>query len=206
MLDGVGAPWATPPDDAVLYPGIFSLVVDDAGAKTRRLPSVYHSYAQIFAHRDLGLVLTRLESLIGRVLDADARASYLITACRVGDTYGLYARDVFNRNSFRIAARRAGLELADEPHVEMVPDGSFKCDTWGEFQPRFVVVSDVTSIAGTPDGNRGAQLTFLFGILRVGDMTAFALRRVSELVRSERVLSEPDPGLLVESIKAIPPA
>ncbi|MDQ3915606.1 MAG: hypothetical protein M3323_09815 [Actinomycetota bacterium] len=194
--------WGTPPPDAPRHEGIFSLWVDDALSRTRRLPSLYHGNAQIFAHRDAGEVRTRLVRTIRAVLERDLRPSYLVAACKAGDRYGLYARDIFNRDPFRMRALRAGLELADEPYVQMTEDGAFRCEGWDPFLPEFVVVKSLRGPEGQENVNRGAFLTFLFGILRVGDMGAVELRHLVRTIKTAEVVAEDDPARLVEVLKA----
>jgi hypothetical protein len=146
-------------------------------------------------------VKSRLVRTITAVLEADVQPAYLVTACRAGDRYGLYARDVFNRDPFRLGAIRAGLELADEPYVLMTDEGAFDCEGWPRFFPEFVVVKHVRK-ADDPAGNlnRGAFLAFLFGILRVGDVGAVELHHLAKTIKRAEVVTADDPAELVETL------
>ena len=204
LLAGLPVPWGTPPEDARRYDGIFSLVVDDAGKRTRSLPSVYHANAQIFADRDVEKARARLVRTIDAVLHAKERPAYLVAACRVDGRRGLYARDVYNREAFRLRAIRAGLEIADDPYVEMTPGGEFVCEGWEPFRPQFVVAKSLRGPRGreAENVNKGAFLTFLFGILRVGDMGMVELHHLVATIKDADVVVEDDPEELVEVLRA----
>jgi hypothetical protein len=202
LLADLPVPWETPPPDATLREGIFSLVVEDDTGRTRQLPSLYHGNAHIFAHRDVDEVRARLVRTVQAVLEADARPSYLVTACRLGDRFGLYARDIFNRDAFRLRAARAGLVLAEEPYVAMTEDGSFTCEGWEPFRPDFIVVKSLRSAGGDANLNRGAFLTFMFGILRVGDMGAVELHHLVKTIKTAEIVADDDPAHLVETLRA----
>jgi hypothetical protein len=163
------------------------------------LPSLYHGNAQIFASRDVTDVQERLVATVRAVLDSADRAWYLATACRVSDRFGLYARDVFNRDTFRLRAVRAGLVLAEASHVRMTDEGHFACEGWPVFHPDFVVVNPRPG-PGADNLNRGASLAFLFGILRLGDMTPLELRHISTLVKTAQIVAVDDPDELVKRI------
>jgi hypothetical protein len=204
LLGGLPGEWGTPPDGAELQEGVFSLWLDDPAARNRRLPSLYHGNAQIFAHRDVEEVRARLSRTVRAVLERHERPSYLVSACRSGERYGLYARDIFNRDAFRMRAIRAGLDLADEPYVQMTDDGAFTCEGWDAFRPEFVVVNRLQARDGG-NANRGAFLTFLFGILRVGEMGTVELHHLVRAIKDAEVVTEDDPARLVEVLKAGPP-
>jgi hypothetical protein len=201
MLADLAVPWGTPADDDV-HPGIFSIVVDDPGKRVRALPSLYHGNAQIYTTRDLAELRRRLVGTVTAVLESSKRARYLASACRVGGTFGIYARDVCNRDPFRLRARRAGLVVSDEPHVEMTEDGRFISEGWPAFHPRFIVVNPRRA-ADTRNLNDGASLTFLFGILRVGALGAAELRHLVHTVKTVEVVAADDPRKLVERLEQV---
>jgi hypothetical protein len=203
VLDRLEIDWGDPDDDEVRHPGIFSLVVDDPAKRLRQLPSLYHGNAQIFASRDVAEVARRLSSTIRIVLESSTRPSYLVTACRVEERPGLYARDVFNRDPFRLRAARAGLVLSDEPHVHMTEDGTFECAGWPPFRPEFIVVNPVPGRTPEHDIHRGAFLAFTFGILRVGAMGPAELRHLMETIRTATVVAADDPGALTGRLRAV---
>jgi hypothetical protein len=200
LLADLPLPWGEPRDGDARHEAIFSLVVDAPGGKTRRLPGLYHGNAHLFAHRDVGEVQARLVRTARAVLEADERPSYLVTACRAGERLGLYARDAFNRDPFRLRAARAGLVLADEPYVQMTDDGAFECEGWPPFRPEFVVVNDVRRRDGS-QLNRGAFLTFLFGILRVGDIGALEMHHLVRTIKTAEVVARDDPVELVAALR-----
>lgn len=202
LLDGLPIEWGDPADDATRFDGIFSLVVDGSGGRTRRLPSLYHANAQLFAHRDVDAVRARLVRTVDTVLAAGEQPSYLVTACRVGERHGLYARDIFNRDPFRLRAARAGLVLADDSYVHLKPDGRFETIGWAPFHPEFVVVNEVRAPDGVTNRNRGAFLAFLFGILRVGDMGVVELHHLVRTIKTAEVVTTDDPEELVATLSA----
>lgn len=206
LLEDLPVPWDTPPDDASVYEGIFSLLVDDPGKKTRALPTMYHGNAQIYADRDVDKVRARLARTIDAVIHAKERPAYLITACRAGERLGLFARDLYNREPYRLRAERAGLELADDSYVRMTPSGEFECEGWEPFRPEYIVVKKVRGPRGREHENinKGAMLTFVFGILRVGDVGMMELHHLTETIRNAEVVIEDDPVRLVERLSAAP--
>jgi len=201
VLTGLPLPWGSPGDDDVRHSGIFSVVVDDPTKRVRQLPSLYHGNAQIYATRDISEIRPRLVATVTAVLESSKRARYLASACRVGDRYGIYARDVCNRDPFRLHVSRAGLVLSDEPHVRMTDDGRFTSEGWPAFHPDFIVVNPRRA----PDArnlNDGASLTFLFGILRVGALVPSELRHLARTIRTAEVVAADDPVELVKRLEA----
>ncbi len=187
------------------------MVVDDPRQRTRALPSLYHGTAQIFVDRDENRVRDQLAKTINVVLASDTVPSYLITACRVADRYGLYTKDICNRSAFRRHAARTGLVMADDPYVQMTPDGKFRCEGWDPFDPEFVIVNRLSNLGLTARGlpspsdenhNRSGFLTFLFGILRVGALEAAELRHLTRMIRSVQVVTEDEPERAIEAVRA----
>ncbi len=212
LLDDLPTPTADPPNGAVRHEGVFSLVVDDSGDRVRSLPSAYFGAAQIFADRDVAKVKQVLTRSVRVALEADKVPSYLITACRLGNKFGLYTKDIFNRSVFRRRVSRAGLDFADDPFVEMTPDGRFRCEGGDVFHPAFVLVNKLATVGASPSGvlahsddnvNRGGFLTFLFGILRVGTVRPDELRALGRMIPTLEVVSEADPEEAVEAIRQL---
>lgn len=180
-------------------------MVDDPGKKTRALPTMYHGNAQLYADRDVDKVRSRLALTIDAVLHARERPAYLISACSVDGRRGLFARDLFNREPYRLRAARAGLELADDPYLRMTPDGRFECEGWAPFSPEYIVVRKVRGHGrGEENLNKGALLTFVFGILRVGDVGMMELHHLTSTIKTAEVVIEDDPVRLVERLRAAP--
>lgn len=178
--------------------------MDDPAKRTRALPSVYHANAQIFADRDVDKARSRLARTIDAVLHSREQPSYLVTACRIDGRIGLWTRDVYNREPFRMRTVRAGLELSDDPYVTMTPDGRFECEGWDPFRPEFVVVKSLRGPRGREgeNVNKGALLTFLFGILRVGDMGMVELHHLVSTIKDAEIVAEDEPEELVAVLRA----
>lgn len=139
-MDALGLETVSPPEDAERAEGMFNLVVDDSNAKVRHLPTFYVRFFQFFAHREVDAVLERLRRLLQEVPAREDGAPYLLQPCRLGDRIGLYARDYFNRSRKRRELARLGMEFADEQWVVLTRDGRFRCESWGEFTPSFVIL------------------------------------------------------------------
>jgi hypothetical protein len=193
-----------PPRGAESHDRVFNFVIAEGEGKTRSLPMLYHGPAQVFADRkveNLGLRLNRALEAIAAVQDGDA--VYMTNACRIGDRHGLYARDVFNRASFRVHMSRLGAEFAGDPYVRLLPSGRFDCEDWGEFEPEFMVAAgpyprDPESV----EDRGGAMAPFMFGVLRMGRITAPELKHLAGFVRRAHVLSSQSPRAIVEHLAA----
>jgi hypothetical protein len=130
------------PENGPRYEGVVTVTGPSEGRGLRRLPGVYLSRAQIYADRDPAALGGRLATLVDAIVNAPSTPTYLITACRAGDRYGLYLRDVFTRSLYRTKLRRRGLELAADPIVRQTADTVFECDAWGSFEPSFAITGD----------------------------------------------------------------
>jgi hypothetical protein len=204
VLEPLGYHVKKPPRGAETNERVFSVVVDEGDGKTRSLPMLYHGPAQIFADRhmeNLGLRLNQALEAIAAVQENEA--IYMINACRIGERYGLYSRDLFNRASFRVHMSRLGVEFAEDPYVRLQPSGRFDCRDWGEFDPEFMV-------SGGPfpqdpeevENRRGGLAPLMFGVLRMGRITASELKTLASFVRRSHVLSSQSPRALVEQLAA----
>jgi hypothetical protein len=165
---------------------------------------LYHGPAQIFADRHMENLGLRLNQALEAIAAAqEDEAIYMINACRIGERYGLYSRDLFNRASFRVHMSRLGVEFAEDPYVRLLPSGRFDCRDWGEFDPEFMV-------SGGPfprdpeevDNRRGGMTPFMFGVLRMGRITASELKHLAGFVRRAPVLSSQSPRAVVEQLAA----
>lgn len=202
-LASMGYEIDAPPAGVDGHLGIFSVVVDAREQKTRALPMLFHGAAQIFAHRDLAALATRLDRALEVIAAADRDWAYMTNAVRIGGSYGLYTRDLFNRSSFRIHMRRLGAEFADDPYVTLLPSGSFRCGDWGEFEPEFLVAGGPFPSDDFAVEDRGGGLApFMFGVLRVGRITAPELALLARFVRRAPVLSTKSPHALIDVLKA----
>lgn len=198
VLDSLGYKQLNPPADATRYEAIFSIVVDDPQRKTRALPSLYHGKAQVFAHRDIAPLGARMKRALEVIAAADTDAAYLATACRIGESCGIYTRDIFNRSSFRLHMTRLGAEFAEDPYVTLMPSGAFRCQDWGEFDAQFM-------IAGGPfptdedavDDRSGGLAPFMFGILRAGQIRPSELALLGKFVRRAPILASHSPQAIL---------
>jgi hypothetical protein len=192
-----------PPDGARRHEAIFSVVVDESEARTRALPTLFHGRTQVFADRSVEAIRPRIERTLEVIEAQDAEAAYIANAIRIGDRYGLYTRDSFNRSSFRVHLKRLGVEFADDPYVVLNPDGTFRCRDWGHFAPEFMVAGGpYKGDEETVEDRRGGLAPFMFGVLRIGQITAPELALLSRFVRRSAVLSSRSPGAIVETLKA----
>lgn len=116
----------------------------------------------------------------------------------------MFARDVYNRAPFRMKAQRAGLELSDDTYIRMTDGGEFEAEGWAPFRPEFIVVKNLPGPRGREheNVNKGALLTFLFGILRVGDMGMTELHHVVSAIKDAEIVDEEDPVRLVARLRA----
>jgi hypothetical protein len=203
VLESLGYDAAEPPPGSEAHDRIFSIVIDEGGGRTRTLPMLYHGPAQIYADRRLENLGLRLDRALEAIAAAETEAVYMATACRIGDTYGIYMRDLFNRASFRLHMARLGVEFAHDPYTKLVPSGRFECRDWGEFDPEFLV-------SGGPfprdpeevEVKRGAMAPFMFGVFRLGRITPPELVHLGRFVRNARVLASQSPHAVVTAVQA----
>lgn len=203
VLDRLGYDTSAPPDGATAHERIFSIVIDDPDKKTRSLPSLHHGRTQVFVHRDIAALGARLNRALEVIGASSKESAYFVASCRLGDRYGLYLRDLFNRSSYRLHMSRLGVEFAGDPYTKLEPSGLFSCRDWGEFEPQFLV-------AGAPypedendvEDRSGGLAPFMFGILRVGQITAREIAVLSALVRRAPVLASLSPAAIVDRIEA----
>ena len=94
VLDPLGYRLQQPADDARQYPRQFSFVIDDSDSRTRALPMLHHGKANIFADRRIEKLGERLNRALEALAARDEVATFQATACRLGDAYGLYTRDL----------------------------------------------------------------------------------------------------------------
>lgn len=201
ILGNLDLPYGDP-DPERSYPEIFSLVVDRSEGRVRDLPSFYFGTARVYADRDLDKVTQRLVATFHDVLRAPHTPTFQVNACRVGDRYGLYLGDFFNRSTARIRLGRAGMEFAESPFVRFHDDDSFECDDWGKFDISFLALtgkSDEPTELVRP--SRG-YLLLSFASLKLGDMGQPELARLASLLRSIDAVGAADAATLVGELAA----
>jgi hypothetical protein len=202
-LEEMGCHVEEPPEGAERHDRVFSVVIDEGDGRTRTLPMLYHGPAQIHADRHLQNLGARLERALEAIAAAETDAVYMATACRIGGTYGLYTRDIFNRSSFRLHMSRLGVEFAEDPYVRLLPSGRFDCRDWGEFDPGFMVAAGpFPEEPEEVEDRRGGMAPFMFGVLRLGRITAPELVHLARFVRSAPVLASQSPRSIVEALRA----
>ena len=117
-------------------------MIYDESSKTRRLPCIYIGSAELWAERDEAAVVEKLSSIVPRLARSDEVSTYSLTACEFQGHKGIYARDVFNRSTFRRKLARRGMAFDDDPFVHISPEGRFSSSRFGEFDLSFVIASD----------------------------------------------------------------
>jgi hypothetical protein len=164
---------------------------------------LHHGRARIYADRDIHALGARIQRAL-EVIDAqDTQAAYMANAIRIGDRYGLYTRDAFNRESFRVHLKRLGVKFAGDPYSVLNPDGTWACRDWGQFSPDFMVVGgpyprDMEAV----EDRQGGLVPFMFGVLRVGRITAPELALLGRFVRTAPLLASYSPAAIVETLSA----
>jgi hypothetical protein len=153
-----------------------------------------------FTHRDVERVKAMLKVVADAALAASEEAVYALQACRLGDLYGLYGRDLFLRAPGRRRLARRGLTFADDPFVRFTEAGTFTCDDLGEFRADFVLLFDEGEDPKEVIETKGALLPFRFASFRLGRMKPDELTRLSGAVSTMRSLSARDEDALVRAL------
>ena len=151
-------------------PGMLSIVTDQAGGRTRRLPTLYVDTVSVFSHRELDVINEATKHFIHVLSGTSAAATYRLNAIRVEGRWGLYGRDFFNRSPFRLRLQRLGYEFALDPYVKLRGDGLFECADWDPFPATFVVLSGEPEEADSSVVSPGALAFTLSSEYRVGDL------------------------------------
>ena len=185
------------------FEGIFSLVAPDTESKTRRLPGLFLGPAQLFADRDVDKVRERLLDTIETVVRSFSTSTYVLTPVSVDGSIGIYARDFYNRSTFRRKLSRRGMSFADESFVTFTEEGTFRSASVGEFVPRFVILTGEDEDPKKVVDIRGAAVLFDVVTMRLGQASAPELTRLSAVLKNASVFSAGDAGSLVEAIRSL---
>jgi hypothetical protein len=201
VLGDLDLPYGEPDPDRS-YPEILSLVIDRSEGRVRELPAFFFGTARVYSDRDLDKVTSRLVTTYKDVVRAPHVPTFQINACRVGERYGLYLGDFFNRSAARIRLRRQGMEFAESPFVRFQEDESFECDDWGAFRPSFLALtgkSDEPTELVRP--SRG-YLLLSFASLRLGDTSQPEVARLANVLRGLDAVGAADAATLVAELAA----
>jgi hypothetical protein len=190
------------PDPERSYPEIFSLVIDRNEGRVRALPSFYFGSARVYADRDLARVTGRLITTFNDVVRAPHVPTFQMNACRVGDRYGLYLGDFFNRSVARIRLRRQGMEFAETPFVRLRDDDEFECDDWGSLRPSFLALTGKTDEPTELVRPARGYLLLSFASLRLGPIPRSELARLAAIIRDLDAVGAGDAATLVAELAA----
>jgi hypothetical protein len=190
------------PDPERTYPEVFSLVVDRGEGRVRELPTFFFGMARVYADRNLDKVTQRLVTTYHDVSRAPRVPTFQINACRVGDRYGLYLGDFFNRSAARVRLRRQGMEFADTPFVRFNDDDTFECEDWGSFPISFLALTGKTDAPTELVRPSRGYLLLSFASLRLGDTRRPELARLANVIRGLDAVGAADAATLVAELAA----
>jgi hypothetical protein len=173
-------------------------------AKTRRLPSLYVYDYQVFADRREEPVLGRLRLSLDTALASRGESIFAMHACRFEGMIGIYARDLFNRSSYRRKLTRLGVSFADDPYVRFTGDGTFISRDLGEFRPEFVVLSSSAEDPKELVKAKGAWLAFNIAGLRLGQIDGAELAQLTEALSGVEAIGSGDAKVLAGALKSSP--
>lgn len=195
------------PGSGIRYEAVLSLVVPELSQGFRQLPSLYFGLGLTFTARHNETVVERAELFIGALQETPERSLYLMNACRIGNRYGLFARDQFARSAYRRKLTLAGAEFASDPFVSF-EDGHFSCADYGTFRPEFLILldahhedredSDPTSITHLPPG----MMTFAMVNSRLGRISLKELEQLSRWSVEIPSFCSQDPRSLVAALRS----
>ena len=170
----------------------------------RRLPTLYLSTAPIFGHRDAGAVAGELERTVRTLMRASTQPTYLLSPCRIGDRFGLYARDSYNRSPYRRRLVRHGMSFSDDQFVELTADGAFRSPAFGAFRPAFLILAidgdGPEDIART----RGAWLLFVLANFRFGRLTVEEMALLARTAATMEGLGATRPEVVAAALSTPP--
>lgn len=182
--------------------GVFSVVVDDAAKRHRKLPSLYVTNYQVFAHTDMVRLYSRLTRAVRARLMAPTVSTYVVHACRYGDVTGLYIRDFFNRAPFRRKLIRQGLEFSSDPYVTL-QGWSLRCEDWGHLEPRFVLLGNDESDPENPIANSPAMVAFHIAGVRLGQISQSEFVTLRGALKGAVAIGDNDAAMAIDRIRAL---
>ncbi len=199
LTDLPGSP--RPPAEARESPGSFSVVVDESGGRTRNLPSLYVNNTQLYAHRDVGVMIDRLHEAVDAFVRAPERPAYMLTACEIDGRRGLFATDFYNRSPYRHKLRRLGMTFSDHPFVFFDGASQFVAADTEPFRPSFVALGGESDRPPGVVRTSGARFLQLFTFYRVADIGAAELSALARLLPTVEGLSATEPEDLVDALR-----
>lgn len=188
-----------PPADTLKREAAFSFVTDPSTERVKKLPSYFVNSAQVFAHRDAAAVRAQLDVALDAFRRSHERATYMLTACEIGDRRGLYGTDFFNRTPYRLKLKRLGMRFSDHPFVFFDGDGTFHAEEAGTFSPSFVTLGPPAGVEGAVE-TTGAPLLYYFASYRLADIGADELSALARLLPKVDALSAAEPEDLVAAL------
>ncbi len=191
---------AEPPRGVPTEEGALTIVGGSHAGRVRQLPGIFFGPEQVFAHRDLDEVAERVAVWADAAARSAKESIYTLTACRLGDVFGLYGVDAFNRSRYRRDLRRFGVAFPADPLVRFVGEGAFACEDWGVFSPRFVALGGADDSRDQVFRTKGAELAFVLASYRMGALQPDELR---ELVQAASHLDAVSAGSALALVTAL---
>lgn len=125
---------------------------------------------------------------------------YTLRACRVGDTYGVYGRDMFNRSAYRRRLERQGVRFSAEPVTGFRLDGNFEDKRWGPFRADFSLLE-----GGDEDGEPiripGGLVSFTLASFRLGPIGSQELSALVRVTHSMISVGAAQPDAALEYVR-----
>lgn len=185
-----------------VYESAFSFVLPKKGGSgPRRLPSLYMGATLFFADRRLERVADQFRLITSFARRSMKEAVYTLQAVRIGDAYGLYARDFFNRSVYRRRLQRQGAELSASP-VVLFEEGSFSTPDWGAFEADFAVFGDHSPDDPTPYTLKPGEVAFALMTYRIGQPSPQELTHMLRVASRVLPLAKEDATEVVTRVKA----
>lgn len=140
----------------------------------RRLPVFYLSMDPFFAHRELDTLRTTIHDTISLAIQTPDSATYVAQACSVAGKRGIYAKELYNRSTFRRKLARLGFEFSDDPLLRLNEEGSFTSSDTPPFVPEFIVL-------GGKDDSDPMKVMALTRALAIWTLASFRFGRIGSV-------------------------
>jgi hypothetical protein len=191
------------PENGLLHREVVTLVVDEDEGPIRKLPIVYLNRTPVFGNRNADSVIVVMQRLVKALIDSAEVPHYLLTACRIGNRFGLFGADFYNRSKIRRDLTRKGVEFAGEQFTRFSTDGWFEASEWGRFEPSFIVLrtwadhtEDPTEVIET----KGAELSFQVATYRLALMEPPELSALTSVLKGSPGVSAGDTDVLFAAL------